>query len=159
MARSFNDLPRFIRGMAGRVDAASNKLVKAASKAAGRRAVETTRVDTGKARSNWRAKLNGPAAGVISAYAPGNKLGIGERANATAAIAQQNSVIRTFSVRKHQSVYISNGVSYIGFLNDGTPKISAGQMAQQAVQAARVAITSEKVLNTLVPKGGTGTFS
>jgi hypothetical protein len=159
MARSFDQLPLVTATMAKRMDTVANKLVRAASTAAGARAVETTRVDTGKARSNWRANLNSPAFGTIPPYSPGNKLGFDERANASAAKAQQRSVIRTFTVRRHSAVHITNNVDYIGILNNGGPFVGPGQMAQQAVQAAEVAIKSERILKTLIPKGGTGTLT
>ncbi len=160
MAKSFDQLSTVTRTMANRMDKVVSKLVKKAATTAGRRAVETTRVDTGKARSNWRANLNAPAAsGNFPPYAPGNKLGFGERANLTAAVAQHKSVISAFDIRRHQAVFISNGVSYIGRLNDGGPGTAPGLMAQQAVQAAQIALKGEKFLQSLVPKGGTGRFS
>jgi hypothetical protein len=156
MARSFDELPLVTSAMAKRMDGVATKLVKAAARAAGQKVVETTRVDTGRARSNWRANLNGPAIGVIPPYAPGNKLGIAERANATAAMAQHRVVINSFDVRRHQSIFISNGVRYIGLLNNGGPFISPGNMIEQGVQAAKVAVQSERVLQSLVPRGATG---
>lgn len=156
MAKSFNQLPSFTTRMANNVDGVVTKLVKAAATAAGRTAVEKTRADTGKARSNWVAQLNFPNTQIRPPYAPGNRLGFGERANATAAFAQQQSVIRTFSVKRSQAIYISNNVDYIGTLNNGGPRVAPGLMAQQAIQAAEVSIKSERVLKSLVPRGSRG---
>ncbi len=156
MAKPFETLPQVTSQMASRLDTAVSKLVRGAALEAGRVAVQTTRVDTGRARSNWRANKNAPASGVIPAYAPGNKLGFGERANSIAAQAQQRVVIRSFNVQKDSAVYISNNTPYIALLNNGGPNVSPGNMAQLAVQAARAAVTGDKLLNTLVPKGAKG---
>lgn len=153
MARNFSELPKVTNTIANRMSGAMTRLVKIASRTVGKTAVETTRVDTGKARSNWRANLNGPAVGVIPAYAPGNKLGFGERANAVSAIAQQRAVIAQFSVNRNRSVFISNNVPYIGILNNGGNNISPGNMAQLAVQAAKVRIQNEKILKILRGSG------
>mgnify|MGYP003640909316 CR=1 FL=1 len=149
MAKNFRQLPRVVNNMSDRLSGAVTKLVKIASRTAGKTAVETTRVDTGKARSNWRANLNGPATGVIPAYAPGNKLGFSERGNAVSAVAQQRSVIEQFNVRSSKAVFISNSVPYIGILNNGGANVSPGNMAQLAIQAAKVRIQNERILKTL----------
>lgn len=159
MARSFDELPVLTSQMANRMDAVVTKLVKKAASTAGARAVETTRVDTGRARSNWIARIDTPARTVIPPYAPGVKLGIGERANARAAIAQQRAVIGGFNIRSHKAVYISNNTPYIVYLNNGGPYYGPGLMAQQAVQAAEVAVKGEKFLNSLLAKGDIGTFT
>ena len=156
MAKPFSTLPRITSQMANRMDTAVNKLVRGAAVEAGRVAVMTTRVDTGRARSNWRANKNFPSTGVIPAYAPGNKLGFGERGNALAAEAQHKVVIRSFSVKKDSSIHITNNTPYIALLNNGGPNIAPGNMARLAVQAARVFVTGDKLLNTLVPRGGIG---
>ena len=156
MARKFEDLPAFTNAMSKRVDPVVTKLVKAAATAAGRTAVEKTRADTGKARSNWIAQLNFANTQIRPPYAPGNKLGFGERGNAVAAMAQHRSVISQFNTTRHQSIFISNNLDYIGILNNGGPRVSPGAMAQQAVQAAQVAIKSERVLKSIVPRGASG---
>ncbi len=152
MARSFRELPGFAKAMARKLPSAVNKVMKVAAKAAGSTAIETTRVDTGKARSNWRASLNAPTTGVIPPYAPGNKLGQGERANALAAKAQQSSVINRFNIIRDQAVFISNNVEYIGQLNDGGGPITfPGQMIEQGVLSAKVATTTVSIVKAIIP--------
>jgi hypothetical protein len=76
-----------------------------------------TPVDTGRARSNWRASVGTPLGGVIEPYAPGRKLGLGEGANAAEALNQASVVIN--SARSGDPIYISNNVHYIGKLERG----------------------------------------
>ena len=85
MARPFSDLPAFTDRMAKNVEDAATRIMRQLAVGIGATLVDTTRVDTGKARSNWRATLNVPATGTIPPYAPGNKLGVSEMANASGA--------------------------------------------------------------------------
>ena len=78
MSRPFKDIPLVMEGLTRQVHRNVNTIVRKVSKAIGDTVVDTTRVDTGKARSNWIATLNAPASAVIPPYAPGNKLGINE---------------------------------------------------------------------------------
>jgi hypothetical protein len=124
----------------------ANQLAKTAGKAIGDTLVDTTRVDTGEARSNWRASLNVALSGKIPAYAPGNKLGIGERANASAAKAQHAVVVKQFNTTKgNGAMFWANSVPHIGFLNDGTPKITPGNMVAKALLAGKVALKGIKL--------------
>lgn len=143
MAKSFNQLPGFMSKLSRRIPKSVASVVKTAARAAGTTAVRSTRVDTGKARSNWRANLDGPALGVIPPYSPGNKLGISENANASRAISQQRSVIQTFGIPKNRAIFISNSVPYIGFLNNGGKNVAPGLMAEKAIQSARLSIAGQ----------------
>ena len=127
-----------------------SKLVKDIAKGIGATVVDTTRVDTGLARSNWRATISAPASGVIPPYAPGIKLGIGEGANASAAKAQHKQAIERFNLRKHTSVFITNRVPYIVALNNGSPVHAPGNMVQLGFQTGRAILQAStgKVLST-----------
>ena len=111
--------------------------------------VDTTRVDTGKARSNWRATLDAPATGTIPPYSPGNKLGQAETANAGSAKAQQAQVINTFNVRKNRSIFITNNVDYIETLNNGGPRVAPGLMVEQGFQTGRDTLRTARILDKL----------
>ncbi len=129
------------------IDRGLKKVVKNAARAIGSKVVDTTRVDTGKARSNWRASLGRPIAGVARApYAPGTALGIGETANASAVKAQQESNIRLYNPRLHRSIFITNRVNYIETLNNGGPRNEADAMVAQGMQAGRVAAKATKII-------------
>lgn len=107
--------------------------------------VDTTRVDTGTARSNWRATLGAPAVGVIPPYSPGNKLGQGETANAGAAKAQQQQVISAFNIDNEAVIFITNNVPYIEKLNNGTKNIAPGNMVEQGFLTGRAMLKIFKI--------------
>jgi hypothetical protein len=141
VVRPFSQLPDVLQKKGRSVSFNTTVLAKETAKAIGNTLVDTTRVDTGEARSNWLASLNVPRSDTIPPYAPGNKLGIGERANATRAKAQHASVIRQFSANKGNGIIaISNNVGHIGFLNDGSPTNTPDNMVERAVQVGRIAL-------------------
>lgn len=143
MAAPFSQLPAILKRFEERIPVRVRGIVKQAAREAGRTAVRTTRVDTGAARSNWIASLLQPVAHTIPPYAPGNKLGIGERANASRAEAQHMSVIQQY---KQGSIFITNNINYISILNDGGPRVPPGNMAALARLAGIAAIREERVL-------------
>lgn len=84
-----------------------------------------TPVDTGLARSNWILNIGRQAAKrKIKPYAPGNKLGIDERANAISAFNQGIAVVENSGrITKSMDVFIVNNIEYIGFIkSDQAPK-------------------------------------
>lgn len=141
MARPIEDLPKIFRRVKVSVERQFTTGVRETAKAGGRTMVSTTRVDTGKARSNYIATLDTPWLGDIPPYFPGKKLGFNEGANLNAALKQHGRIARRYSVRKNRSIIIANSVSYIGFLNDGFISnagnvIPPGMMLALGVQAA-----------------------
>lgn len=110
-------LPRIIEKHRRRVMKAGEDAIRDGLVSAQRTAVLTTRVDTGKARSNWIPTLFAPASVVIPPYAPGNSLGKSERANAGAAIDRAKRVAKGWNIRVSPFAYIANNVPYIGILN------------------------------------------
>jgi len=146
----FSALPRRMNNLGGTITKGVTKLVQDVAKGIGATVVDTTPVDTGLARSNWRATISAPASGTIPPYSPGNKLGIGESANAAAAKAQQKQAIERFDVTKHTSIFITNNVPYIGALNDGSSPQSAGDMVAMGLQTGRaiLQVKASKVLST-----------
>lgn len=143
---SFDELPARMSRLGDGMSIIGTKLVRLAATGIGATVVDTTKVDTGVARSNWRAALSVPASGIIPAYAPGVKLGLGEGANASAAKAQQRQVIGTFDARKHKALVISNFVPHIGVLNNGDSKHAAGNMVQLGLQTGRDIVRQTKKL-------------
>ncbi len=141
LANRMDNLGRHVSGTA------IDRVVKNAATAFGSKVVDTTRVDTGKARSNWRASLGQPISGVArEPFAPGMKLGIGETANRQAVKAQQQANIRRYNARLHRSIFFTNRTPYIETLNFGGPRNSADNMVGQGLQAARVAARATPIL-------------
>jgi hypothetical protein len=147
MAKSFEVLPNELTELGRKIQRGTSVLAIKAATVIGATVVDTTRVDTGKARSNWRASLGQPLKDTIPPYAAGNNLGIGETANASAAKAQQRSVIRQFrAFRDIGDIYITNNVKYIGFLNDGSSRVPAGNMVAQGIQAGSQVVRNARIL-------------
>lgn len=145
MARK--DLASFNARMADRakrIETAINKLVQKTALIADQTVVLATPVDTGRARSNWIAKINGPNGGTIAPYHPGNKLGLGETANAQSAMDQARAVIATRT--SGQSIHITNNLDYIGELNNGSSKQAPANFVGMAVLAAVNVIRSTRVV-------------
>lgn len=138
----FDQIPERMKALDERVAEGLGRVTKVAATAIGVKVVDMTRVDTGKARSNWRATLGFPAQGTIPPYSPGNHLGINERANASAAKIQHRAVISKFTTdpQGDSRIFITNNVHYIGILNGRDSIVPA------AVQAGRVAIRGTTLL-------------
>ena len=77
--------------------------------------VWTTRVDTGRARSNWIVTKNKPSSRQITNFPAGKKGSTGE-ACAQLAIARGNVTIRTMTL-KNPGAWFVNNVPYIKIIN------------------------------------------
>lgn len=79
-----------------------------------------TPVDKGRARSNWRISTAAqPPSNVIPAYAPGEKLGIGESANLRGALAQGKRVASRWRASQGKTIALFNNWDQIERLNNG----------------------------------------
>ena len=131
------------------VENAAPGITRAAATAALVAVVPTTPVDKGVARSNWRIGLGSPPTAVIPAYAPGKKLGIGETANAAAAIAagraRLNLALGSVGGGLKKAIYLVNNVPYIDDLNRGTSSQASKGFIETAILAATGAIQGFRV--------------
>lgn len=148
MVRPFEDLPIVMRKRAKELSDGVTKAVQRVATVVDREVVLGTPVDKGPARSNWVGTLNSPFKGVIPAYAPGKKLGLGEQANAEAAIAQGARAIRLFNVLRDKSLHFTNNVGYIGDLNDGSSAQAPKMFVQKAIIKGLIALKGVKVFKT-----------
>lgn len=112
-----------IRRRGRQFENSASELVRRMARRTLRSLVLNTKADTGKARSNWRVDIGAPTRSVIDPYNPypkGSKAdgqGIGESANAAAAIAAGNARINSVrgvsGVGLTTGIFISNNVDYI----------------------------------------------
>jgi len=146
----FSALPNRMNKLGGTITKGVSKLVQDVAKGIGATVVDTTKVDTGAARSNWRASISAPASGIIPPYAPGVKLGIGEGANSSAAKAQHKQVMERFDATRNRSIFITNNIPYIGVLNNGDSLHAPGKMVQLGLQTGRAILQAKtrRVLET-----------
>lgn len=144
MAKPFSALPFILDQRRREFFEGVNKVSREAAQAAGRAAVLGTRVDTGLARSNWRATVNVPATAVVPPYAPGAKLGIGEQGNALGALNQHRTALAAWNAVRGRPFYIANNVPYIAILNFGGPNVAPGNMLALARQAWAASIKTPR---------------
>ncbi len=116
---------RFDR-LAKAIERGVNESVKAIAIAVDQAVVSSTRVDTGRARSNWLVSLGKSNKKSIDPYHPGSG-GSTEAANEAAALAQAQGVID--SRKLGQSIHITNSVPYIGKLDSWDGMLSLGMQA------------------------------
>jgi hypothetical protein len=103
--------------------------------------VTSTPVDTGRARSNWIVG-EGPSTSVIDAYVKGEKGSTGA-ANAQAALDQAKAFLDSTAL---STIYISNNLSYIQYLNEGSSAQAPAGFIEAAVQAGIDHVKTWKVL-------------
>jgi len=130
---------------AGNLPKAVNQIVRKSALAIDQTIVMATPVDKGRARSNWIVSLGLPVLTEIEPYAPGSKLGIGEAANAAAAIEQAKSTLN--NRQPEQTIYITNNLDYIEKLNRGSSAQAPAMFVEQAIDAGLQAIVGAR-LNT-----------
>lgn len=103
-----------------------------------------TPVDTGKARSNWQVGINEDNLNVLVPYFPGRFLGLGETANASAAInAAKQTLAKT---QPGDVVFVFNNTPYINILNTGYSQQAPGNYIQKAVLAGISVIKQPRIL-------------
>lgn len=123
---------RRIKRRAATVSENANKATKDAARAMLEEVVRATPADTGRARSNWKVGVGVPAGGVRGPYAPGKKLGLGETANADAAVKAGKTRIST--APQDAPLFISNNVDYIAKLNAGSSSQAPANFIERALE-------------------------
>lgn len=111
----------------------ADKLFRATALIVDSAVVIGTPVDTGRARSNWQVGAPGPVTSERGPYSPGAEGSTGG-ANAQAAIAQAKAVI---GATKEKTIYISNNVKYMEFLNQGSSAQAPAGFVEAAVELGR----------------------
>jgi hypothetical protein len=140
-ARPFSQLSSRINKYKDAIDPATTRIIRKVASVGHESLVKNTQVDTGRARSNWVVTVDRLNTTVIPPYAPGERLGIGETANASAAIAQGNVAINSFKVGPNRSLFITNFVHYIGILDarpDGLSVDKSFQLMRSIAKGERL---------------------
>ena len=145
MASSFEDLGDRLDRLSKRIEVNLEQGVKLVGNVVLGELVFGTPADTGRARSNHIVTLNGPSTQTRDAFAPGEKLGSQETANALAAISAGSSVIGRFNIRKSAGIFITNNLDYIGLLNSGSSTQAPNGFVDNAVTAGQAAAKRIKV--------------
>jgi hypothetical protein len=139
-------LERFAKRMKKRADNVvreANRTKRLAALAVDQTLVMGTPVDTGRARSNWIVSLGEPSKEIIEPYDPTTKGGIGETANAKAALEQGKEAIN--KSRPEEAINITNNVEYIESLNEGHSAQAPAMFIEAAVEAGTQAVVNAKI--------------
>lgn len=144
--RPFSAMPEVMKDRTDQIGDGITTLVRRVSAAIHRSVVLGTPVDKGVARSNWVVTRDVPFSSRIPAYAPGSKLGIGETANASAAISQGLAAIGRFDARRNRSIHFTNNVPYIVKLNGGSSRQAPALFVQRAIAEGAASIRGVRLL-------------
>jgi hypothetical protein len=126
-----NEFSRRIRKRSQEINWGANDVVKRAALAIDKAVIFATPVDTGRARSNWRAALGGPFTKQL------------DETSATGAIGQAESVINGRG--PGQTIYISNNVPYIRRLNEGWSAQAPAGFVEDAMLIGRRIVREAKL--------------
>lgn len=113
--------------------------------------VLATPVDTGRARSNWITTTGKRANYSVLPYAPGENLGIGESANASATMAQAREALKSHA--SGEAIFLTNNVRYIGDLNQGTSPQAPKNFVQIQVRSAVKAFSRSEIARVWIQAG------
>lgn len=104
------------------------------------RVVKKTPVDTGRARGNWQVTIGSPATGTLDIKdRKRRKPGTPAPRTATrdAAAAQERALATISSLQPFASVWISNNLDYIIYLENGSSKQAPNGMLSVTVEELR----------------------
>ena len=84
-------------------------------------------VKTGRLRGNWQVTISAPAEG----HDPNKK---DPSPNAGQVISEGARVIASAERQPFEPIWLHNGVPYAGYVNGGTPKVTAVRMVERTVE-------------------------
>ena len=105
-------------------------------------AVLLTPVDTGYSRSRWAASLGEPVAGESGVQ---KRIEVGEAAATAIALSQAEAEIKNWKGRG--SIFISNPVEYVKYLDEGSSEQAPKGMTAEAVHAGQATLKELKILD------------
>lgn len=120
------------------LDRAIGEFLKEVVTEIGKELIESTPIDVGTAKSNWRASVGFPdLSEPIDAWAPGSR-GSTASANISAATADLSNRIPLTAAKGTEIFYLANTLDYIRLLDAGHSKQAPKGFIKNAVrQAAR----------------------
>lgn len=140
---NLNDFGNRIEGIGIRFDQKRKQLRILTALAVDQALVLATPVDKGRARSNWQVSVGRPILAEIEPYAPGDKLGLGETANASGALEQARAALaRDIG---EEPIYITNNVEYINVLNAGHSAQAPAGFVEEALAAGLAVVRGMKL--------------
>ena len=141
---NLHDLARRMEILADGVEQNTNDVVRKCALVVDQSLVMGTPVDTGRARSNWIASIGTATEGIRDPYYAGKRLGVGETANASAAMAQAQQVFAKRQIG--QEIHIVNNLPYIESLDGGHSTQASPGMIGRAIDNGIEAVRRLKVV-------------
>lgn len=140
------ELTEFLQGYVARISPAANNIAKSIALAIIQDLAVSTPVDTGTALSNWQVSFDG-SVGIIPAYSPSLR-GKGDPSvtrvdNAADMINAAVAIIE--SKQSGMTIYITNNVPYIQYLNEGSSQQSPGGFVDRANIIAKQILDNAKI--------------
>lgn len=120
---NFSSLARALRNRAREVQAGTEAVVRQAALTTVSVAAIATPVDTGLARGNWRTQLGSP-----------NEEELQNIRSISAVTSEANAQVRQWRLGSGD-IFITNNVSYITFLDEGSSLQAPNGMTEQAIAA------------------------
>jgi hypothetical protein len=93
--------------------------------------VYLTPVKTGRARGNWQTTIGAPASGELNVT---DMSGRGDVGMAVVSATGEGAATIASAADPFASIWLHNGLNYIGYLNDGTKRVPAVHMLEQTVE-------------------------
>ena len=132
---SLSEFAQTMRTKGEKIETNVNKVVIKLAGAALQTVVLATPVETGRARGAWITGINSAPTAQSERLDP----------SGVSAIASGKSKIETR--RQGQTIFISNNVDYIGFLNNGSSSQAPANFVEAAVRQAAAVVKTAKVLD------------
>lgn len=132
--KTFNSLSKELKKISVRVGKNAAKVTRQSAFAALSVGVQRTPVDEGIARSGWNVGINTP------------DLKIPEKATSAAETIQAGAAVISGYKKDEGSIFLSNNVNYIKYLDDGSSKQAPAGMSKFAIDAARNVAKQAKLL-------------
>lgn len=142
MGKSLLDLANYVNELSKHIESEANRVAVQAAEFIVENLAVTTPVDTSKALSNWQVSLDYNDVSELSAYFPGYK-GDTQFESADAAIEVAKDILSR--KKPGETIYITNVVDYIEYLNLGhSPQAGAG-FVDRIVDAGKMYIKTFKI--------------
>jgi len=151
------DLATYMNALVSRIPGAANERSKQVVQAVIEDLVMSTPVDTGSALSNWIVSLGEPATDIIPPYSPSPKgrtvngvwthsadPSLTRAANAPQVIEAAIQILQ--AKQAGVPIYISNNVTYIGYLNEGSSSQAPGGFVDRAMVIAQEIVDRSNIL-------------
>lgn len=124
------DLSNRMKFLAKRIPQAANERKQEVATAILLSLIDDTPVDVSEAVSNWIVGLGQPVFKAVEPYFPGKK---GSTAELSRLATQARGIQQIGQSKPGKSIFITNNVEHIVYLNDGTDRLPALAFKEKAI--------------------------